>query len=307
MRLNANPYDAGVDVWVPGGRFRMGSDRHYPEEAPVREVEVDGFWIDPTPVTNAQFARFVEATGYRTYAEIPPDPAQYPDADPALLVAGSAVFVPTRGPVPLDDPANWWTHLPGASWRTPLGPGSDWRQLPEHPVVHVTLDDARAYARWAQRDLPTEQEWEYAASFGDDLDLPRVDGRPVANYWQGEFPWRNLCEDGFPRTSPVTAFPPNRLGLYDLIGNVWEWTESRWSTVAAKPGCCRAPSGDAERHVIRGGSHLCAENYCRRYRRTARHAQALDTPTGHVGFRCIRRAAAPDGPPPPSGPSGGAS
>lgn len=278
-------------IRVPSGRFRMGSDRHYAEEAPTREIDVDGFLIDATPVTNVQFARFVEATGHRSFAEIPPDPAQYPDAAPELLVAGSAVFVPPRGPVPLEDPGQWWTHLPGASWRAPLGPGSHWSDVQDHPVVHVSLEDARAYARWAGAALPTEIEWEYAASFGLDRDLPHDGTRPLANYWQGQFPWQNLCEDGYPRTSPVGSFPPNDLGLHDLIGNVWEWTETLWGGAPGKAACCRAVEQDVSRHVIKGGSHLCAPNYCQRYRRTARHAQAVDTPTGHVGFRCIRRRA----------------
>jgi len=276
-------------VWVPPGTFRMGSDRHYPEEAPARDVEVAGFWMQATAVTNTQFAAFVAATGYRTHAEIAPDPEHYPQANPDLLVPGSAVFIPPRGPVPLTDPARWWIHLPGACWSAPFGPGSDWREIPDHPVVHIALNDARAYAHWVGAELPSEQEWEYAASFGLDLDIPIVNGRPLANYWQGAFPWQNLCEDGYPRTSPVHAFPANSLGIHDLIGNVWEWTQTPCRASLAKPGCCKPLSpGEIECCIIKGGSHLCAENYCRRYRKSARHAQAVDTPAGHVGMRCIR-------------------
>lgn len=292
---------------LAGGTFRMGSDRHYPEEAPVLRVRVDPFWIDETPVTNAEFARFVAATGYVTTAELVPRAEDYPFADPRMLRAGSAVFQMTPGPVPLDDPARWWTYTFGASWRRPLGGEPvTYEDLPDHPVVHVTFDDAEIYAAWAGKRLPTEAEWEFAARGGlEDTDYAWGDefepgGTPQANYWQGRFPFENLKTDGWLRTSPVRAFPPNGYGLFDMIGNVWELT-SDWYAAPA-PGanpCCtvRNPRGpdrcDDEarlgpRKVMKGGSHLCAESYCRRYRPAARYPQALDTSTCHVGFRCAR-------------------
>ncbi len=217
-------------VWIPGGTFRMGSADFYPEERPVHDVTVDGFWMDDHPVTVAEFRRFVKATGHVTLAEQPPDPADYPDADPDLLVPGSLVFHRTRGPVDLDDYSNWWSWIPGAQWRHPEGPGSTLDGRERHPVTHVAYDDARAYAAWAGKELPTEAEWEFAArggldgatyAWGDEF-APR--GRQMANTWQGEFPWQNLLLDKYERTSPVKSFPPNGYGLYDVTGNVWEWT-----------------------------------------------------------------------------------
>jgi formylglycine-generating enzyme len=217
-------------VEIPSGRFRVGSDRFYPEEMPVREVEVEGFAIGRGPVTVEQFSRFVEETGYVTLAERSPEPADYPEADPALLVAGSAVFRPTPGPVPLNEPGRWWVYVPGADWRHPWGPGSDNSQRGEHPVTHVAYEDARAYAEWADLDLPSEPEWEYAARGGldgamfawGDEQLP--DGELRANFWQGDFPWRNTGAKGWRGTTPVGLFPTNGYGLYDVTGNVWEWT-----------------------------------------------------------------------------------
>jgi formylglycine-generating enzyme required for sulfatase activity len=272
----------------------MGADDFYPEEQPVRRVDVAGFWIDVHPVTVAEFRSFVKATGYVTVAERPPEPADYPEADPALLVPGSLVFQPTRGPVDLRDHRAWWAYVPGASWRRPEGFGSDVYTRARHPVTHVAYADADAYAAWAGRELPTEAEWEYASRGGiegatyawGDEEFPN--GRPMANTWQGEFPWQNLRIDGFDRTSPWTAFPPNGYGLYDMTGNVWEWTCDRYRSAAACGGC--GSGGDAfPRNVIKGGSHLCAPSYCLRYRPAARQGETIDTSTCHIGFRCIVR------------------
>jgi formylglycine-generating enzyme len=302
-------------VLVPGGTFRMGSDKHYPEEAPVHRVAIDGFWIDRTPITNRQFKEFVRATGHRTVAEIPPDPKDYPGALPHMFFAGSLVFNPPRHPVDLRDWSQWWQFLKGADWRHPYGPKSSINALDSHPVVHVSFADAQAYATWAGKDLPTEAEWEYAARGGiDGAEFAWGDGftpggKHMANTWQGEFPRENRNEDGYERTSPVMAFPPNGYGVYDMIGNVWEWTRDWYSAkhdVDESKACCipKNPSGGRDdasydrslpnikipRKVIKGGSHLCAPNYCRRYRPAARHAQPIDTSTSHVGFRCITRS-----------------
>jgi formylglycine-generating enzyme required for sulfatase activity len=301
-------------VCVPGGTFRMGSDRHYPEEAPVHRVTVDTFWIDPTPVTNRQFKEFVRATGHVTFAETVPDPKNYPGALPHMLYAGSLVFTPPDHPVDLRSWGEWWSLLKGANWRRPYGPKSRIHGLDDHPVVHVTFADALAYATWAGKELPTEAEWEFAARGGlDGAEYAWGDeftpgGKHMANTWQGAFPRQNLCEDGFERTSPVKAFPPNGYGLHDMIGNVWEWTTDWYSSKHqpdAPKACCipENPRGGAEsgsydpqqpeikipRKVIKGGSHLCAPNYCRRYRPAARHAEAVDTSTSHLGFRCVVR------------------
>lgn len=301
-------------IRIPGGTFRMGSDKHYPEEAPVHRVTVDAFWMDRTPVTNRQFKAFVRATGHVTSAQIVPERKDYPGALDHMLYAGSLVFVPPVRPVDLRNWGEWWTFLKGADWRHPYGPKSNINGRDNHPVVHVTFADALAYATWAGKDLPTEAEWEFAARGGiDGADYAWGDeftpgGQHRANTWQGEFPRQNLCVDGFERTSPVTAFPPNGYGLYDMIGNVWEWTtdwfSQRHSGDALKTCCIpENPRGAPEdasydpsqpniripRKVIKGGSHLCAPNYCRRYRPAARHAQPVDTSTSHVGFRCVIR------------------
>jgi formylglycine-generating enzyme required for sulfatase activity len=300
-------------IEVPGGEFRMGSDAHYPEERPARKVRVAAFRIDRHPVTNREFAAFVAATGHVTSAETPADPALYPGADPALLVPSSVVFVPTAGPVPLNNHLQWWHYIAGADWRHPNGPGSSIEGLDDHPVVHVNHADAAAYAAWVGKELPTEAEWEYAARGGcaDDAEFAWgselvPDGRHMANIWQGDFPWRNAEEDGYARTSPVGSFPPNGFGLYDMIGNVWEWTCDWYQQHGALPGspCCtvddprggtRDASIDARdpaqipRRTTKGGSHLCAPSYCRRYRPAARMAQPIDTSTSHLGFRCIQR------------------
>jgi formylglycine-generating enzyme len=301
-------------ITIPGGEFTMGSERFYPEEAPRRRVRVGSLRMDPTPVTNAQFAHFVDATGYVTTAEHAPDPRDYPGMDPALGVPGSLVFHKTAGPVAFDDPSNWWRFVPGACWRHPTGPDSSIDGLEDHPVVQVAYADAEAYAAWAGKALPTEAEWEYAARGGlDDADYAWGDelapgGAMLANYWQGLFPFANQKLDGWEGTSPVGSFPPNGYGLYDMIGNVWEWTQDWWSEGLPKPrsACCVAenprggrlrdsydpqmPQVRIGRKVLKGGSHLCAENYCRRYRPAARHPEMIDSATSHIGFRCITRS-----------------
>ncbi len=304
-------------IEIPAGSFRMGSAEFYPEEGPVREVQVDGFAIGRGPVTVAQFTRFTEETGYVTLAERPPDPADYPDADPSLLVQGSAVFHPTPGPVPLHDPTLWWAYVPGADWRHPWGPASDNSGRDDHPVTHVTYEDAETYAAWAGQSLPSEAEWEYAARGGLDGaafawgDEQQPAGELMANHWQGEFPWRNTGAKQWRGTSPVGLFPPNGYGLHDATGNVWEWTSDYYSPRGAgseSPAspCCKPPanprveSAEASfdtgrpgahipRRVIKGGSHLCAPSYCLRFRPAARQPEAIDTSTSHIGFRCVTR------------------
>ncbi|HEY7196960.1 MAG TPA: formylglycine-generating enzyme family protein [Gaiellaceae bacterium] len=301
--------------WIPGGTFAMGSADFYPEERPVHQVVVDGFWVDETPVTAADFRRFVRETGYVTVAERPLDPADYPDADPELLVPGSLVFRRSAGPVDLRDHRNWWAYVPGAFWKRPEGKGSTINGRDRHPVVHIACEDAEAYASWAGKELPSEAEWEYAARGGLDGaafawgDEHFPGGEAMANSWQGEFPWQNLKLDGYEGSSPVGSFPPNGYGLYDMTGNVWEWT-SDWFTQrhpdAVDSPCCaprnpRVASPEASyalgqpgehipRRVIKGGSHLCAPNYCLRYRPSARQGEAVDTSTTHLGFRCVVRA-----------------
>ena len=372
--------DAGEDVAVltrvsddmvriPGGTFRMGSDRHYAEEAPVHRVTVNAFWIDTVPVTNREFRKFVRATGYVTFAEIVPDPKDYPGALPHMLRvrpgsfdgismtcsvvgdryswyaankarqfqwqhpwwypqviemtpnvsgqtlrAGSLVFSPPKYPVDTDDWSQWWTFTFGANWKRPYGPGSSISGLEDHPVVHVAYSDAAAYAKWAGKDLPTEAEWEFAARGGlDGAEFAWGDefasgGKLMANTWQGAFPHQNTKLDGYERTSPVTAFPPNGYGVYDMIGDVWEWTADWYSPrheADVPKACCipENPRGGREeasyddcmpniripRKVLKGGSHLCAPNYCRRYRPAARHPEPVDTSASHVGFRCVVR------------------
>jgi sulfatase modifying factor 1 len=355
-RNAGKPAPAKNMVRVPAGQFLMGSDTQYGEERPAHLQAVGTFLVDQHPVTNAEFHRFVTDTGWVTTAERPPDRADFPAADPGELVAGSLVFQPTPGPVPLDDWRRWWHWTPGADWRHPLGPASSLSGLERHPVVHVSYEDALAYAAWAGKELPTETEWEYAAggghppatyAWGEEFTRR---GRRMANTWDGEFPWRNL-DRRHERTSPVGSYPGNAWGLADMIGNVWEWTCSPWTpdhaalaaaagpTGAAEPtgttgppgsvapavddgaptggSCCGnisasqlqadgpgwpvsdrprrgQPPGDRpldelDRRTIKGGSHLCAPSYCRRYRPAARQGQTVRSSTSHIGFRCIVR------------------
>ena len=298
-------------VLITGGTFGMGSDRHRPEEAPVHRVTVDSFWMDRTPVTNREFGKFVEATGYLTLAEIGPDPDDYRGGLPRMRKTGSLVFSPPDHPVDPSDSANWWTFKLGADWRRPFGIGSSLRGLDDHPVVHIAYRDAQAYAAWAGKALPSEAEWEYAArggldqaefAWGDEL---TPGGCRMANTWQDHFPHENRATDGSKRTSPVDAFPPNGFGLLDMIGNVWEWTADWYCakhTGDAPKACCipKNPRGwnevDSEdpsqpqiripRKVVKGGSHLCAPTDCRP---AARHPQPVDSSASHVGFRCIIR------------------
>ena len=293
-------------VALQGGTFRMGSDRFYPEEAPVRTVSVTGFSIDTYAVTNAEFSKFVRKTGYVTVAERPLDPADFPGAPVENLVPGALVFHMTAGPVDLRDYSQWWSWVPGACWKHPEGPGSSVKVRPDHPVVHVAYEDAETYARWAGKRLPTEAEWEFASRgalegkdfvWGDEME---PGGEPFANTWQGEFPWQNLVTDGYERTAPVGRFPPNGYGLYDMAGNVWEWTSDSYvadrSTLASP--CCAGDSRERSydpcqpgtripRKVVKGGSFLCAPNYCLRFRPAARSPQAIDTGMSHLGFRCV--------------------
>src|SRR3954468_23294595 len=281
---------------LAGGSFLMGCEDFYPEEGPVRRVEVEAFWIDTHPVTVAEFRRFVKATGYVTVAERPLDPSDYPDADAAALVPGALVFQPARGPVDLRDFRNWWAYVPGATWQRPEGRASDTYTRAQHPVTQVAHEDAEAYAAWAGKALPTEAEREYAAPGGLERALyawggePFPGGVPMANFWQGEFPWQNLELDGYAGTSPAGAFPANGYGVFDMTGNVWEWTCDPFDVEAPRSCCAPGPDpGTIPRRVIKGGSHLCAPNYCLRYRPASRQAEAIDTSTGHIGFRCVMR------------------
>ncbi len=308
----ASPPAKGM-VWIPGGCFLMGSNDHYPEEAPAHTAAVDGFWMDAHTVTNAEFRRFVKATGYLTVAERELNAADYPTSLPEMLVPGSVVFQPPRQRVDPRFPT-WWSYMPGANWRHPEGPGSTLNGRDRHPVVHIAFEDAESYARWAGKALPTEAEWEFAArggldgaeyTWGDEW-TPK--GKQMANTWQGEFPVENLLLDRYDRTAPVGSFAPNGYGLYDMAGNVWEWTTDWYQEQpVAMHACCASakPHDDARersydpqqpgiripRKVLKGGSFLCAPNYCRRYRPAARIPQQVDTGTCHQGFRCVVRPA----------------
>jgi formylglycine-generating enzyme required for sulfatase activity len=297
-------------AWIAGGSFLMGSNHHYPEEAPAHPVSVDCFWIDCHPVTNQQFDRFVGATGYVTLAEKTPRAEDYPGAIPEMLKPGSVVFQKPRVPVSRLQHLVWWRYVIGADWRHPLGPGSNLDGKAHHPAVHISYEDAEAYASWAGKALPTEAEWEFAARSGLDGaeyawgDVFMPGGELMANTWQGRFPWENLTCRGFEGTSPVGFFPPNAFGLFDMIGNVWEWTTDWYAPrhiVAPVSGCCSGQRDDARarsiepggfeipRRVIKGGSFLCAPSYCRRYRPAARMAQPIDSAACHLGFRCVKR------------------
>jgi formylglycine-generating enzyme required for sulfatase activity len=299
-------------VHLSGGEFAMGSEHHYPEESPAHRVRVDPFAIDRQEVTNHAFAAFVDATGYVTVAERPLDASDYPGAPAENLVPGSMVFRPTPGPVDLRHLSQWWAWTPGAAWHSPEGPGSNIEERWTHPVVHVAHEDAAAYAAWVGGRLPSEAEWEFAARGGLEGatftwgDTPRPGGRVMANTWDGtDFPWRSTGESGFERTAPVGSFPANGFGLHDMAGNVWEWTDDWWAEHRPdddeKPCCVpnNPRGGDLEssfdpaqpqfrvpRKVIKGGSHLCADNYCLRYRPAARRPQMIDTGMSHIGFRC---------------------
>ncbi len=310
-----SPAPSGM-VWIPGGEFTMGTDGEssLADEKPSHRVRVDAYWMDETEVTNEQFREFVDATGYVTVAEKAPDLAEImrqvrpgtAPPPPESLVPGSLVFVPTPGPVSLNDATQWWRWTPGASWKHPEGPGSTIDGKDNHPVVHVSWDDAAAYAKWAEKRLPTEAEWEFAARGGLDGkpyvwgDEPPSKEEPRANIWQGDFPYRNFARDGFERAAPVKSFAPNGYGLYDMAGNVWEWCADRYRAdlYRTRTGVTSNPRGPTEAYdprnpladsrVQKGGSFLCSDSYCTRYRPGARHGCSPDTSMSHVGFRCVK-------------------
>lgn len=304
-------------VWIPGGEFTMGTDADlgWADEKPAHRVRVDGFWMDATEVTNAEFKKFVDATKYVTTAERPVDVDQImqqvapgtPPPPPEKLQPGSLVFQMTAGPVDTRHVAQWWHWTPGANWRHPEGPGSSIVDREQHPVVHVSWDDANAYAQWAGKRLPTEAEWERAARGGLEKQpyvwgsTPLSDDRPQCNTWQGEFPHHNTKKDGFERTAPVRSFPANGFGLYDMAGNVWEWCSDWYDRDLHKQRAGRLtinPRGPDKtndplhpfepRRVQKGGSFLCNDSYCSRYRPSARHGCTPDTGMSHVGFRCVK-------------------
>lgn len=291
-------------VWIPSGSFHMGSDQGNPDEKPLHLVTLKGFWMDKHEVTNEQFAKFVEATSYITIAERPLNPADFPGADPAMLVPGSVCFTPPPHEIRLDDHFQWWSYVPGANWRQPEGPGSTIVGKEKNPVVHVAWDDAAAYAKWAGKRLPTEAEWEYAARGGLDRqpfvwgDRPPGEGPGRVNIWQGTFPTKNTVEDGHFGTAPVGSYPANGYGLFDMAGNVWEWCQDwyRPDTYASSPAFDpRGPDSSFDpaepgtpKRVIRGGSYLCSDVYCTGYRPSARMKTAADTGLSHTGFRCVQ-------------------
>lgn len=302
-------------AWIPPGRFAMGcDDEAMPDARPVHTVSLDGFWIDRTEVTNAQFRKFVEATGYVTLAEKSPDAEALrkqrpPDAPPPAgdeLAPGSLVFTMPKGPVSLSDWRQWWRWVPGASWKHPEGPGSSIEGLDQYPVVHVSWDDAVAYAKWAGKRLPTEAEWEYAARGGLDQkryywgEEFRPNGQWMANTWQGRFPSENTAEDGFKGAAPVASFPANGFGIHDMAGNVWEWCADWYRPDAYAHSSDHNPLGPMDSHdpqepnipkrVQRGGSFLCSDQYCTRYLAGARGREAVDSTANHVGFRCVKSA-----------------
>ena len=290
-------------VYLEGGTFTMG-DADFNDAAP-HEVTLDGFWLDETEVTNRQFAAFVKATGYVTVAEQKPDPKDFPGADPALLVAGSIVFTPPNRPVPLANHLQWWSWIPGACWKHPEGPKSNIKDRLDHPVAHVAYPDAVAYAQWAGKRLPTEAEWEYAARGGLEGKLyvwgdrfPQ-DEQP-ANIWQGRFPYRNTAADGHVRTAPVKSYEPNGFGLYDMSGNVWEWCHDWYRPDYHEKSPRRNPHGPADsfdpqepgaaKRVQKGGSFLCSDEYCVRYRPGSRGKGEVSSAASHIGFRCAMDA-----------------
>ena len=306
-------------VWITGGEFLMGTEDprslpscgsdSMPDARPIHRVDVDGFWIDRTEVTNDQFAAFVEATGYKTVAERVPTAEEFPGAPPEKLVAGSIVFQPTPEPVPLDNHLRWWVYVPGASWKHPEGPTSSIAGRGNYPVVHVAYEDAEAYAKWAGKRIPTEAEWEFAArggiagkpyTWGTEL---KPDGKWMANIWQGRFPVSDTGDDGFKGIAPTAQFPPNGYGLYDMAGNVWEWCSDwyRPDTYARRarlnlleinpkgPDSSFDPTEPGQpKRVQRGGSYLCTEQYCTRYMVGTRGKGEVSSASNHVGFRCLK-------------------
>ena len=294
------PY--GNEVWIDGGSFIIGENEAYDEEKPQHEIQLEGFWIDVHEVTNNQFARFVDETGYVTVAEKKPELGTEDDTPYEMTLPGSIVFTP---PKLGSNITNWWQYVPGANWKNPYGPGSDIVGKGNLPVVHIAFEDAKAYADWAGRDLPTEAQFEVAArnklkkSFYSNGTELIADGEYVSNTWQGLFPVHNSLEDGFEGIAPVKCFKANRYGAHDLIGNVWEWTEN-WYTPKHNPQDKVNPAGPKRSNsydprnlgypvkVIKGGSYLCAQNFCQRYRPAARHAQDTGLGTQHIGFRTVR-------------------
>lgn len=295
--------DTAGMVWVESGAFMMGSDE-FVDARPVHEVHVKGFWMDKHEVTNAQFAAFVEATGYKTVAERPLNPADFPGVPIEKLVPGSAVFSPPSQRVALDNPLQWWTYVDGANWKQPEGPASSIKGRENHPVVHVSHEDAVAYARWAGKRLPTEAEWEFAARAGSNKETPyywgtelKPNGQWVANIFQGSFPSGNTKEDGYDFAAPVMQFAPNALGLYDMDGNVWEWCADLYRPDYYQHSPKENPKGPkdsfdpdepgAVKYVQRGGSFLCSDEYCVRYKAGSRGKGEVQSGSNNLGFRCV--------------------
>ncbi|HEU5118605.1 MAG TPA: formylglycine-generating enzyme family protein [Isosphaeraceae bacterium] len=297
-------------VWIPPGTFWMGgNDPNMTDTQPTHRVMLDGYWMDQSEVTNAEFAQFVKATGYKTVAERKPDPKDFPGAPPENLVPGSLVFTPPDYEVPLENHYVWWSYIPGADWRHPEGPDSSIEGKDNYPVVQICWDDAVAYAKWAGKRLPTEAEWEYAArggldrkryTWGDELN-PK--GRWMVNNWQGRFPWENTREDAFPTTAPVRSFPANGYGLFDMAGNVWEWCSDWYRPDYYKESPTKNPKGPSSsfdpnepnlpKRVQRGGSYLCSDLYCVRYLPGARGKGEPSSAAPHIGFRCVKDAPTP--------------
>ncbi|MPY89132.1 MAG: SUMF1/EgtB/PvdO family nonheme iron enzyme [Luteitalea sp.] len=290
-------------VWIEGGTFRMGSEE-FPDAQPLHTVTVSSFWMDEYEVTNAQYARFVDETGYVTVAERPLDPSDYPGVPEEKLVPGSAVFAPPSHQVSLSNPLQWWEYVPGASWQHPEGPDSSLDGREDEPVVHIAYEDAEAYAEWAGQRLPTEAEWEFAARggkgrqkyyWGDEL---KPNGTWAANIFQGRFPHGNTVADGFARAAPVKSFPPNGYGLYDMEGNVWEWCQDYYRPDYYERSPRDSPQGPSDsydpnepgatKRVQRGGSFLCSDEYCLRYRPGSRGNGEVSSATNNLGFRCVR-------------------